>query len=266
VSTATAFLQRDFQVAWSYRFSFIVQNASLMFSLLSLRFVSDLFSGMVPDALAPYGGDYFSFVLVGVAVSFIAYPVLQCFANAVRGAQTTGTLEAMFLTRTSPSGIVLGAGVYPIAVATLQLIFLVAVGAIVLGAHINLANLGLVLLVLALTVATLVGIGLFSAAFVLVFKQREPFTGAFLAGSFLLSGVMYPTSVLPAWLSTLAPLLPLTHTLELSRRLFIDAAETGPVMLHLAALSGFAIALPAGFVAVNLAVGIAKRAGSLAQY
>jgi hypothetical protein len=44
-------------------------------------------------------------------------------------------------------------------------------------------------LVLLMTMAALAGFGLMSAGFVVVFKQNEPFTGALVALSFLLSGI-----------------------------------------------------------------------------
>ena len=56
-TTATAFFVRDFRVAWSYRFSFLFQNASLLCSLVSVRFVSDLLNDASPSALADYGGE-----------------------------------------------------------------------------------------------------------------------------------------------------------------------------------------------------------------
>ncbi len=266
MTAAAAYFHRDFRVAWSYRFSFFVQNVSMIFSLVTLRLIADLFGSQQVDALAPYGGDYFSFVLLGVGLSFLAYPVLQSFPDAVRGAQTTGTLEAMLLTRTSPALIIACGGLYPILIAVLQLITFVSIGALVLGAQVELANLGLVFLVLALTMATLAGIGLFSAAFVIVFKQKDHFSTGFLAIAFLMSGVMYPTSVLPGWIEPLAPLIPITHTLELARQLLLESADGSSIAFHFAALGAFSLLLPIGLAVLAYAVRVAKRAGSLAQY
>ncbi|MCK9518163.1 MAG: ABC transporter permease, partial [Dehalococcoidia bacterium] len=200
-----AFLWRDFRVAWSYRVSFLFQSGSLLFTLVSLRFLSDLLGESSPVALDGYGGDYFSFVILGMGLSLLAYPVTKSFAGGVRAAQMTGTFEAMLTTRTPAVAIVFHSGLYPILLACTQLAAMWIIAALALGAEFRVGDLALVLVVLLLTMAVLAGIGLLSAAFAIAFKQNEPLTTAFLAGSLLVSGIMYPTSVLPGWLETIAP-------------------------------------------------------------
>lgn len=266
MNTASAFFMRDFQVAWSYRFSFFFQNASLLFSVITLYFVSGLLEGSDIAALTEYGGDYFSFVLLGTGLSLLSYPLTKAFANGVRAAQVSGTFEAMLITRATGPGIVISSGMYSVAIACVQLMLTWLIGALVFGAEFRLTQIPLLLGVVAMTVAILVGIGLLSAAFVIAFKQSEPFTGAFVAGSLLVSGIMYPTSVLPRWLEVLSPLLPLTHAAELSRFLFIEGADTSSVGMHFFALLAFCSLLPIGVLALRRSLDFARRAGSLSQY
>jgi ABC-2 type transport system permease protein len=263
---AWGFLVRDLRSAWSYRFSFVVQSVSLLFSLVSLRFLSDLFGDSVPTGLATYGGDYFGFALVGAALSLLSYPMVKSFAGAVRSAQVTGTFEAMLTTRANGVGVVLCSGIFPIVIACLQAVLAVAVGALLLGARLHVSHLALALLVLPMTATCLAGVGLMSAAFAIAFKQSEPFSGAMLAGSFLIGGILYPTSVLPAWLAALAQLLPITHAAALSRALLLDGAYTSAVAVHFLALGGFCLLFPAGVVLLSAAIRYAKRAGTLAHY
>ena len=215
MSAATAFFMRDLRVAWSYRFNFFFQNASLVFSIVTLRFVANLLDGSRVSALQQYGGDYFSFVLIGAGLSLLAYPITKSFAGGVRAAQVTGTFEAMLTTRVSGVEIVMYSALYSIAVVSVQLVFMWALGAALFGAHLDLVQLPLALVVVFMTVAILTGIGLLSAAFTIAFKQSEPVTTAFIAGSLLVSGIMYPVTVLPSWLQPLSPLLPLTHAADL---------------------------------------------------
>jgi ABC-2 type transport system permease protein len=266
MSVMRAFLWRDFRVAWSYRMSFVFQTGSLFFSLVTLRFMSDLFGQSDPSSLASYGGDYFSFVILGMGISLMAYPVTKSFAGAVRAAQMTGTFEAMLTTRTPAIAIVFHSGLYPVVVACIQLVAMWLIAGVALGANFRVADLALVVLVLVLTLAVLAGIGLLSAAFAIAFKQNEPFTTAFLAGSLLVSGIMYPTSVLPGWLEKIAVLLPLTHAAELTRLLFLQGADTTSVGVHFAALVVFALSFPLGLFALNHSINWARRCGSLSQY
>ena len=262
---ARAFFMRDLRVAWSYRFSFFFQNVSLVFSVVTLRFVSELL-GKDNPALATYGGDYFSFVLLGAGLSLLAYPVTKAFAGAVRAAQVTGTFEAMLTTRASGSSIVICSSLYALSAATVQMLLMWMVGALFFGAQFRLEQIPFVVAVIVMTIAILSGIGLLSAAFVVAFKQSEPFTSAFVAASLLVSGIMYPTSVLPRWLELLSPLLPLTHSAALTRFIFLDGADTAQAGLHLGALAGFCALLPIGVFALNVSLNWARRTGTLSQY
>lgn len=266
MNIAAAFFMRDLRVAWSYKFSFIFQNASLFFSLLTLRFVSDMLGASEIEAISQYGGDYFSFVLVGVGISVLAYPVTKTFAGAVRGAQVTGTFEAMLTTRASGVSIVVNSAIYGITIAVIQMLLMWTIGAVVFGAELRLTEVPLIAVVLVLTLASLAGIGLLSAAFVVAFKQNEPFSSVFVATSLLVSGIVYPTSVLPGWLEWIAPLLPLTHAAELARHFFIQGANSPDVATHIAAMAAFCLLFPIGVFALNSAINHARRTGSLSQY
>ena len=266
MTLAAAFAARDFRVAWSYRFSFFVQFGALFFTLVSMKFLSQLFAEGGVTSLDEYGGDYFSFVLVGLAMNLLAIPAVRTFANAVRSAQVTGTFEAMLATRTNPLAIIVGSATYPTLLVLVQLVALVAIAVLALEAQIALANIGVTLLVLALTIAAFAGVGLLSCAFTIAFKQREPLSGAFLAGSLLLSGVLYPTSVLPAGLELLAPLLPMTHALEVTRGVFLEGADVENLELHLLALAAFSLLLPFGLWVLSRSLVWARRSGSLGYY
>lgn len=261
-----AFFVRDLRVAWSYRLSFLTQNIALLSTLLSIKFVSNLFDTGASSALAPYGGDYFSFALLGMSISFLSYPAVKSFASAVRSAQVTGTFEAMLTTPTSPGLIVVSGGLYSVFIAVTQLVLMLVLGAVLFRMPLQLDHILLVCLVLVMTFAALAGIGLLSAAFTIAFKQTEPFSGALVAASLLVSGIIYPTSVLPRWLEVLSPFIPLTHSVELARQLMLPEASTVSLGLHFGALALFCLAFPLGLVSLRFAVDYARRAGSLAQY
>jgi ABC-2 type transport system permease protein len=75
----------------SYRVSFLFQFLNIVFSVGVFYFLSRLIdkSSLIPS-LASYGGDYFSFVLIGIAFTGYFGVGLSSFANNLRQAQTTG--------------------------------------------------------------------------------------------------------------------------------------------------------------------------------
>jgi ABC-2 type transport system permease protein len=266
LAKARAFFVRDLRVAVTYRVSFIESFVGMLFGLVSMLFISDLINQGSPDDLAVYGGDYFGFALVGVAFALFVQVVAGQFAGIVRSAQVMGTLEVMLSSRTSLPAFLGYSSLYGFAYAVLRLVVALTVGALFLGAHLQVDDAAIALLAFVLTIATFAGIGIFAAAFVVWFKQPEPITTGLTTLSLLVSGVLYPTTVLPGWLERLAPLLPLTHTMEALRGALLEGATGVSIAGHVAALAGFSLLLPLSLVAFELAVRQAKAAGSLAHY
>jgi len=265
VSTVTAFLRRDFLVAWSYPFSFFLEQASVLLSLITTRFVGDLVSQGTVESLVKYGGDYFSFALIGMAVQMLVFPAVMSFRGAMREAQVLGTFEAMLATRSRPISIALSAGAYPILTASIRVVLTMMVIGILMGAKLQVENPLAVIGAVILTLAIFVGLGLMSAAFTIAMRQSEPFTVGLLSVSGVVSGILYPTEVLPRGLQMLSPLTPLTHVLDLFRGLLLqnsDVSLTGPLI----GTCIFALLFPLGLFAMTRAIDHAREHGTLAQY
>lgn len=265
IAKPLAFFLRDLRIAISYRVTFVRSLVTVLLGLVTMNFVARLVNEGAPADLAPYGNDYFGYVLVGVSSALFIQGVAGQFSSAVRNAQVTGTLEVMLSSRTSLPTFLACSSLYGLAFGVIRLVLALTLGAAALGADLRADQAVIALLVILLTVATFAGIGIFAAAFVLRFKQPEPFTAAILTASMVLSGVLYPTTVLPGWLEPLAPLLPLTHTMSALRAALLDGASTS-VGSDLLVLAGFAALLPVSLFAFQAALRQAKAAGSLSHY
>lgn len=66
-----------------------------------------------------YNGDYFAFVLIGVAFSLYFTVAISGFAKNLRDAQITGTLEAMLLTPTDLPTIIISSCLWDYLFTTL---------------------------------------------------------------------------------------------------------------------------------------------------
>ncbi len=120
---------------------------------------------------------------------------------------------------------------------------------------------------MVLSIASFSGIGILSAAVVLVIKKGDPITWLFGGVSSLLAGVFYPISVLPAWLEPVSHILPLTYALDAMRLAMLKGYSLYEVRFDVLVLLGFALVLtPAAFLAFKSALKRAKTEGSLTQY
>jgi ABC-2 type transport system permease protein len=267
MSVPSAFLKRDISLALSYRLSFILQIGGIFFSIASFYFVSQLFgSAMVPQ-LEQYGGDYFSFVLIGLAFSGYLGLSLSSFAASIRDGQVTGTLEIMLLSPTRLSTILFSSSLWSYLLTTFNVVIYLIVGAIIFGFNISQANFLTAIVVLVLSIASFSGIGILSAAVVLVIKKGDPIAWVFGGVSSLLAGVFYPISVLPDWLTPISHILPMTYALDAMRLAMLKGNSLYEIRLDVLVLLGFTLVLtPIAFIVFKKALKRAKMEGSLIQY
>jgi len=239
----------------------------IFFGVATFYFVARVFGQAVSPQLQAYGGDYFSFVLIGLALSGLTGLALRGFAGSIREGQTMGTLELMLLSPTRLSSILLSSSIWDYLMNCFSVIIYLIFGALVFGADLSRANVLSALLVLVLSILAFSGFGIISAAFVLVLKKGDPITWVFGSVQGLLAGVMYPVSILPNILQKFSALLPLTYSLEAMRLAVLKGYSVLQLLPELLALMAFAVVLlPLSLWIFRRAVRQAKKEGSLAQY
>ncbi len=258
-----AFVVRDFRSATSYRAYFAMQLLGLAWMIVLFYFVGRFFGHDRPD-LAPYGGNWFAYVLLGYApLEFLRVGVLT-FSSSIREAQNYGTLEAVLVTRVGIPTIVFGSAAYDYAWSTLRALLFATVGTMA-GGRLGEVNVGAAVAFLALSIACFGAIGILSASFVMVFKKFDPIAWLFLGTSSLFAGLFFPTSVLGRW-EVVSRALPLTYAMEGVRR--AARGETlGDLASEALVLAGFCAALvPLAAWAFRAAVDRARRDGTLSHY
>jgi len=262
-----AFIKRDFLNEVSYRLSFFMQIFGIFVSTLTFYFLARLFGSAVVPYLKPYGGDYFSFVIIGVAFSNYQEVALHGLSRSIRDAQMTGTLEALLVTQTEIPTIILSSSLYSFIFTSLRVIAFLVLGSLFFGMNISHANYFTASIILILTITALSSFGIISASFVMIFKKGDPLTWLLVSVSWFLGGVYYPISVLPGWLLKLSYFLPITHSLEGMRMSLLQGASLSAVLPNVLALLAFTVfILPLSVTVFRYAVNQAKRDGSLTQY
>lgn len=262
-----AFLKKDLIIATSYRLNLLIQLVKILLSLLMFYFIGRTFSGAISPYLGRYGGDYFSYVLVGYAVSSFVSVGLDALSSEVRAAQIEGTLEALLATPTSIYTILIGNSLWSFLGAFAESFLMIAVGTVFLGIPVTLAGAFGTLLILVLTLMAFLSIGMLSASFIMIFKQGNPIRFIFGSSSYFLGGILFPVEVLPGPLQYLAGLLPITHAIKALRELLLARSGFENVLPVLMNLCVFIVVLaPLSILAFSFAVKRAKRDGSLVQY
>jgi ABC-2 type transport system permease protein len=265
--TLCAFFQRDIHNEISYRLAFFLELFGILPAVLMFFFLSKLFGGMISGPLREYGGQYFPFVLIGIAAQSYLSLSLRSFATSIRESQLSGTLEAVLTTPVPLSLFLLGSTLYPFVFNALRILIYLAVGSLFFGAGLDWSQWPGFLAVMILTVTAFSGLGILSAGFTLLFKRGDPLNWVFNVASWLLGGVYYPVSVLPDWLQKMAAFIPMTHTLESFRLILLCHRNLSAVAGHLIALGLWAlVVLPISFLCFGYALNRARIKGNLGHY
>jgi ABC-2 type transport system permease protein len=261
-----AFVRRDFQIEVSYRTSFVLQFFGIFFTVLLWYFISGVLSA--PKGTPGLEGlDYFSYVLLGVALSHYLTMAMMAFAGKIRNEQVTGTLEAMLVTPASIGTIVLGSSLWDFLLTSIKVVVYLAVGWLFFGVALKASGFLPSLLILALTILAFSGIGILSAAFILYLKRGDPITYLVATGSALMGGVFFPPEAMPRWLGRWSSFLPITYALRALRRPLLRGSRMADLLPDIEALALFVVLLlPLGVLAFRFAVRKARQEGSLVQY
>lgn len=264
---AIAFLKRDFKMQLSYRLAFLMQFFGIFFSVTIFFFLSKVFGKSVSSHLASYGGDYFAFVLIGIAFSGFLGTGLGTFSSSISSAQGQGTLEAMLVTPTKLATIILCSSLWSFALTAFNVLIYLLFGAIVFGLDLSKANAPAALLILVLTILIFSSIGIISASFIMVFKRGDPINWLFGSFSSLLGGTFFPVTVLPTWLQKGSYFIPLFYALRSMRHAVLQGYTFGQLSGDIMMLCVFSLLiLPASLLCFKRAVRQAKIDGSLVTY
>ncbi|MCK4718990.1 MAG: ABC transporter permease, partial [Thermoplasmata archaeon] len=213
-----------------FKLSFVFSLVSMVVSIATFFFVS-LLVGDRSDLLADYGGDYFSFVLVGLAFQFYATMTLGDYLKTIRGAYWNNWMEMIITSpyrlRTFFASVMTWSYLY----ATINVMLYFVLGILVFGAQIPFpSHWWLVMIILILSLFAISGLGLLSASMFLLAGAKggtEPvkYVVGTIAGIF--SGVFFPVALIPGWLRPVGYVLPHTYALEGIRRALLT-----PTAIH----------------------------------
>ena len=261
--TIKAFLVRDALMQVSYRLDFFLKVLSILLTVLALYFVSRLIGENA--AFDEYGG-YLPFAIIGLSLMSYFHTGFKGFSNAIRTEQMMGTLEAILMTPTRVSSLVIASSMWSFFWATANAVIYILAASMLYDIHLK-GSIFTAALVLLLTTLTFSSMGIISASIIMVFKRGDPMGMCIGAISLLLGGVFYPVQELPSWLQNVSALLPITHGVEGLRRILLKGEAISSILPQIIILLGFAIIfIPLSLFCFKKAVHRAQREGTLLQY
>lgn len=260
------FIKRGYLLQMSYKFDFFLRMFFMLFNILTYYFIAKMMGDAAAKYLEPYGGDYFSFVLIGMAFSGYLMISLRSFSESVRDEQMMGTMEAMLVTPTSTSSIIALSSLWNFIFASFRVFLYLLIG-VFLGVDMTRANVVAALLILILTIICFSSIGILSASFIMVFKKGDPINMLLMGTSELFGGVLFPIEVFPDWLQSISHILPITYSVNGMRHALLQGYSLAELAPDILTLVLFSLALlPLSLFIFDRAVMKVKAEGGLVQY
>ena len=215
----------------------------------------------------PAGVDFRTFIYPGVLAMSVLFTAIFSAASIVWDREF-GFLREMLVAPVRRWAIVVGKCLGGATVATFQgLIFLALAGV----AHVPYNPLLLLTLIgeLLLLSFTLTAFGVMMAARIKQIQAFMALTQLFVLPLFFLSGALYPLNGLPAWLTVLTRIDPLTYIVDPMRTAVFDHLSVSPLAVHALSpgITWFGWVVPLGLsLAIVAVMGTAMLAIAIAEF
>jgi ABC-2 type transport system permease protein len=265
-SRVGAIFRRDALVALSYPGNFVLSWLGILIEVVVAYYISQLVGSS--KKFSPSGTvvvTYFQFIAVNTAFVRFQTAALNSFAESIRDAQLTGTLEIVLSTPTRLNTLVLSSAVWSMAYTFMQTTVYLSV-AMLFGLdlrHVDLVTAGIFLV---LTVTAVSPLGVLAAALAMVIKKTGPVEFLSNASASVFGGVFIPLASMPVVLQWIGWTLPITHALNGFRAAAagVPIGRVGGDALWLLVAS--AILMPLSLWIFSRAVAKARVDGTLSMY
>ncbi|WP_053367900.1 ABC transporter permease [Bacillus sp. FJAT-27245] len=220
-----------------YGFTNLSYKAVYSFQTLKLfvlfRIVDPIMQYVFFAALASslVGSDYLQYVVIGQIAFYVCRTMMINFLNMFRMERRYGTLELNIASPTPTLLIIIRKGIVPLLDGLFVFIVGLLIGRFLFGLQAPLADLGLLILSIAVTLFSIICFSLLFASIGLLFSNVNLFLNISIAFFQVFCGVNFSVTVLPEPLENLARLMPLTHSIEALRSIYnLENNEIMPLL------------------------------------
>lgn len=223
IEVSGAFLRIGFQDSIAYPLGFVLTNVGAVLPAVIYFFVAKL----VDRSGANVGGDYYTFVVIGLVGVEILNAGLRSFSNEVERAIRLGWFEMILVEPVRWRMLPFAMSEWPVVQSLFRSTLIVLVAGL-LGARFTTSNLGAAFLVVALGLASGLAIGTLSAALKVLAKSGDPILFVYSLAAQIFSGVYFPIEFLPSPLRLLSWLVPHTYVITALRRTLMPGGSELP--------------------------------------
>jgi ABC-2 type transport system permease protein len=204
-------------------------------------------------------------LLIGAVIWAYLGIIFEFLTETVAWERWEGTIEYTFMAPLSRPVYLLGTGVFAVIYGTVRAMLLFGVVALFFDLQMPEANFTSALVLLGIASISFTGIGMMTAVLPLISPEKGAQLGFVAQGMLLVvSGVYYPTSVLPEWMQWVSVISPATYALDGIREAILEGdgvTAMGDEIWPLLVIG--AVAVPLGLAIFRAGERHAKQHGKL---
>lgn len=262
---ASAFFRIAVARAMSYPMSLALTEFAALIPLFTYFFVARL----IEKNTASVGGDYFTFVVIGLIANYVLAVGIKDFGRELELAINQGRFEVLLVEPIPSRVIPFGFIEWPLVRRIGAAVAVVAIS-LALGAKYAIAGFIPVFFLLLLGVLATMAVGVVSGSVRVLAKESDPVVTVYGLAVQVLSGVFFPLSVLPPFLRWMSWTLPHTYVIDAARKVLMPRGDELPGMspgtATLALIVFNLAALPIGLWLWGRALNFGRRVGVIGGY
>jgi len=168
--------------------------------------------------------DYIGFVVVGGAMTAFWLNVLWSMASQLYWDKDMGNLELYVVSPGPMMAILLGMAVGGLVFSSVRAVVILVLGSLLFGVQYSTGGLLLLVLVFAVTMIALYGMGMmFASVFLASGREAWHLSNLLQEPIYLASGFYFPVKAMGFWVATFASIIPLTLGLDAMRQLLFTS-------------------------------------------
>jgi ABC-2 type transport system permease protein len=223
----------------------------------------------IRDAFVAHGAgpDFVGFLILGQTIFSLFTNLNWRGGMAIQRERWQGTLEVIMLAPTSRVAYILAESLFGLIDGGWTVFLALIVTTIAFGAHFTVADPGIALAAIGLTLASMVALSLFFAAFYVLTRSAGPLSFSIQTPIRFFTGSNFPISALPLILQPLSFAIPMTYGMLAVRAAFLGTTSWSALASTFLALSAFTVFFwVLGVILIRRMEKLAKQRGTLHQY
>lgn len=260
------FMKASFQRLSTYKFAMLSNYLNMIMNVFVFLLFAAMFGSRSLESIEFFGGDPISYIIIGSICWGYLWVVVVSISGAVTDEISTGTFEAIFLTRVSLYAMIIAHVIFGLLVTTIPMVLLLTIGTVFLNVTIS-GSYAFALLILSLSLMMATGLGLTLAGLNLAQKKIGAVIPTIQSVSLFFCNVYFPISVLPESVQPISRIIPFYYTMEGWRISLSPNPSFGYLWQCLVTLGSLGTtAMIVGLFVFELSLKKARKEGTLAYY